>query len=216
MPAAIPLIATAVSTGYDAYKSHKAGQQQKALLGQTTGLAQQQANQGRQLFNFGMPLLGQSADYYSRILTGDRGAMRSALAPETGAIRDTYTGAQRNLERSGIVGAQKDVASADLARQEAGQLGGLFPAARRSAAEALTGLGGTGVSGGVGATAGAGSLFNSLLSGQRLQGQADYEHSMAAGENWGNILVDFYRAYQAKQAQQRRLGMYGTAVAGIG
>lgn len=197
--AAIPLIATGIGVGYDAYKSHKASAEAKKLQAPALGLARQQAAQGTSLFNFGMPLLKQAQDYYGRILTGDRGSISATLAPEIGAIGDVYRGAERNLTRSGVTGANRDVAEAELGRERAGKIAGLIPLARRDAASAVANLGQVGVSGGQSGTVNAGNSFFNLLQGQLAQNQLGYAQSQTFGENLGKILVDFYRTYNQRQ-----------------
>lgn len=217
MPAIIPLIATGI-TAYQAYSQHKQNKkvnaQQDAIAAQqgplTTaqaGLANQQREQGQQLFSYGMPLLQRSGDYYSKILGGNRAATDIAIAPDVNAIGDSYRGAFRSLTRM-TPGANRDVAQADLIRQRAGQIGGLVPAARAGAANATANLGQVGVSGGQQGLSASSSSTSNLLSS--LLGQSNnlferqqYGNQQSAdqGKALSQLLTMFAQAWQGRQAK---------------
>lgn len=188
MAAAIPLIGTGISAVMGARNQKKQGDALKAQQ----AMAQQQAANGQQLFNVGMPALNQSANYYSRLLNGSRSGMTAALAPEIGATTDVYRGAERSLERSGVRGAQRDVAKADLARDQAGKISGLMLGVRPAAAQSLGTLAGNALGAGQGYT----GLYGNLM-GQAQQTRAyNDEQSGALWNNIGRLLVGSYDAYK--------------------
>ncbi len=210
MPAAIPLIATGISVVGGAIGKKKDSNRQQAQQAQTqVPLAgMQQAGQtafgqGQQLYGFGMPRLNQAASYYSTLLNGNRAAMTQAIQPEIAGITDTYRGAERSLERSGVRGAQRDVAQAELARSRAGQIGGLLGGVRPMAAQALGQLGQFGVSQGQQGIGSAGTIYGNMLSGLTGQRQIGLEERKYGDEQsgalWGNIgklITDGYGAWK--------------------
>lgn len=152
---------------------------------------------GSSLTQSGQALQRPAGNYYQTLLRGSRGAMAQAVAAPTAAITETYRGAERGLERSGVRGAAADVAKADLNRDRASRLAGLTTGVQGAAAESLAGMGGQQVSQGVGAmSAGAGaygqagSLYGGLLrSGteNRLYGR---QQGQEAGGAMGGLIFD--------------------------
>ena len=187
MPVApfVPLIASGI--GLVTGRPKGKGKAEQGLSRQQEAAASQQAQQGRQAFSFGMPLLQRSGSYYDTILKGNRGAIQAAMAPEINAIGDINKGANLSLERSGLRGATKDMAQAELSRQKAGQIGGLVLNARPQAAAQAAALGQVGINAGMGATATSGGLYGDLARG----------------------------AAQERQYQDQRMGEYGNAVGGF-
>src|SRR4051812_24640200 len=62
-------------------------------------------NAGKQTTQQGLDTLGGPTNYWQTLLGGNRAAMSQATAGSRGAISDIYSGASRNLERSGVRGA---------------------------------------------------------------------------------------------------------------
>lgn len=212
MPAVIPLVASGISAGAGLWNSKKQrdaqkqqqGQQQPLITAQT-GLAKQTAQQGQQLFNTGMPALQAGAGYYGRLLSGDRAAMTSALAPEIGATTDVYRGAEKGLERTGAQGAMRDSAAADLNRDRAGKVASLVQGARPGAAAALTGIGQQATAAGVAGAQGAASMYSQLMNGlnttadQQLRSRAyGDQRSDSLWKNVGGLFVDSYQAWKGQ------------------
>lgn len=96
---------------------------------------------GQQTTQQGLNTLQQPAGYWSRLLGGNRAAMAQATAAPRAAITDIYSGAQRGLERSNVRGAARDVASAELNREQAGKIAGLTTGIQPAAAGALSDIG---------------------------------------------------------------------------
>jgi hypothetical protein len=213
MPAAIPLVASGISAGVGAWNAHKQRKQQQKqaaqdqammqpILDSQTGIAQSTMRTGQSLVDGGMPQLQQAGNYYQNLLSGSRSGMTAALAPEISATTDVYKGAERNLERSGVQGAQRDMAKAELGREQAGKISGMIQGVRPGAASALAGLGGSMVTAGVGAMGSAGSVYANLLQGlnamqdnrlnERKYGD---QRSDALWGNIGKLLTDSYKAW---------------------
>jgi hypothetical protein len=106
--------------------------QSKDLLGKAGSLT----TQGKQW-------LEQPANYYQTLLSGNRAAMQGAVAPATAQITGNYRGAAQGL--SGLRGASKDAATADLNRQRVSQIAGLSTGVQSGAAGALGALGQAGL-----------------------------------------------------------------------
>lgn len=186
-------VAGAAITGGSAILKSLIGRNANPLARLQTQLAQESAGRSRQLFASAFPLMQQAGSYYSRILSGDRGAMTSALAPEISGITQLYRGAAGNLDRM-APGAGRDVARAELNRDRVGKLGDLVSGARRDAAGGAAGVAGMGLTGGNASA----SIFNSLLEGVR----ADRQYSDAQGEGLGKalgpLMLDLYKAWQGR------------------
>lgn len=124
--------------------------------------------------------VGAASNYFSPILSGSRGAMDQALAPDRAMITDTYRGAERGLRD--VRGGTGDLARAELNRDRAGRLSLLGPSARASAANGMLQVGGA--QGQIGATqAGVGTnLFGQSVSAH--QGAANAQGNLFSGGNW--------------------------------
>lgn len=158
-------------------------EEQAALTGaqQAAGTLTQQ---GQTLTNLGLPALNQSTDYYQTLLRGSRPAMAVATAGPRAAINDQYRGAERGLERSGLRGATRDLAAAELNRQRAGQVAGLTTGVQPYAADALnrTGMGLVGQ--GTSALSSVGNIWSDLLG----QGARNRMYARGEGENFGKSM----------------------------
>src|SRR5262245_29406416 len=115
-------------------------EEQQQLAGATQG-ANTAMQQGKDLTNMGMPWLNQAGGYYSTLLRGNRAAMSQATAAPRAALTDTYRGAERSLERSGVQGAARDLAQGQLARDRASKIAGLTTGVQPYAADSLAKLG---------------------------------------------------------------------------
>lgn len=179
---------------------------------ESAGRALESEGQGaRQL---GTGWMGQAAGYYMPLVSGARGGMSAALAPERGQITDIYRGARKGLDRSGMVGPGRDVAEAELARDQAGKLAGLAPAARAGAAAALAGMGGQQVGAGLQLSGLGGQAAGQALGARQAQGnntlgaagllqhRADQERGRAAdtGMAAGGFLFDALQAQRGKKS----------------
>ncbi len=186
---AIALAAMAAKAGTDIYSAKKQGDAMKKatqLSPQGTQARDQMVEQAGSLNQIGSNFLGKGEQalqgvegYYSPLLRGDRAAIDQSLSPEIAGITDVYRGANKNLDRSGIRGPQRDVASAELNRDRAGQLALLRPQARAGAAAGMAGLGTNYLGTGLDATKSAGSLLAGVYGGER--GSADSAYASSVG-----------------------------------
>jgi len=115
-------------------------EEQVSLKGAQTGAATLQTG-GQAALTTGAETQAPATSYYDTLLRGNRAQQAAATAAPAARISDIYSGATRNLEQSGVRGAQKDVASADLNRQRAMQLSSLVTGVQPMAASALTSIG---------------------------------------------------------------------------
>ena len=158
--------------------------EEQAALGGATNTANTLTTTGTQLTGAGMGAVNPALSYYQTLLRGSRGAMANATAGPRGAITDTYRGAERGLEHSGVQGAGRDLATAELGRQKAGQIAGLTTGVQPAAAAALSDLGTNLTSQGGQQSNAAGSIWSSLLG----QGNANRQYGRAEGEKAGTSI----------------------------
>lgn len=199
MPAiAIPLIAAAATTGGTIYAANKASDaaqptagEQAALKGQTNA-ANQQAQTGKQLTDFGLPLMRQSADYYRTLAGGNRAATAQTLAPDVANVQDVYGGTSRSISRF-LRGPERDFQLAEASRERAGAVSSLFRNARPNAVNAMASLGSNAIGSGTSATSSSGSLFGAAGAQQQSNrfGGAALTHQ--AGEDFGGLLFQVLR-----------------------
>lgn len=205
---ALALAALGAGTGasmYSAKKQADAMKQQATLSPQGQQARGELINQGNLLNRTGAGLmqrgdrtLGDVEAYWKPLLAGNRAEMNQALAPETAQITDIYRGAQRNVQRSGVQGAQRDEQLGELNRQRAGQLALMRPTARRDAADALGKYGAGYLSEGVGLLGEAGRAYGAVYGGERGSADQAYgpyaaaqqQNSASLGRGLGGLLFN--------------------------
>jgi hypothetical protein len=136
---------------------------------------------GTELVSEGRQTLQQPTGYWQRLLGGNRPLMAQATAAPRAALTDIYRGAERNLEKSGVRGAARDVAQAELGRQRASQVAGLTTGVQPFAAQQLTGIGSEQLGTGAPMLAQAGDIFTNLLG----QGAGNRRYAREEGEKAG-------------------------------
>jgi hypothetical protein len=164
-------------------------EEQLALRG-AQGIAGQAGQAGMGLLQEGRPWMGQAGQYYQTLLRGNRGAMNQAVAPYAAQITDAYRGAARNLQQSGVRGAARDVAKADLNRQRASQIAGLVTGMQPGAAEALGRLGTSNLQAATPLIGHAGNIYGNLLNQGALNRQYAREQGGKTGEAIGGLTRD--------------------------
>lgn len=200
-----------------------------ALNTATTGLQKSATDLGKYgdtLTGTASPVLGQAqkslagagaaydqvGSYLSPILQGSRGAMNQALAPDLAAITETYRGAGKSLEQSGLRGGTRDLAMAELNRDKAGKLALLPTQARQGAASGMldVGQGRAGVGATQAATAGnlfgqatnakqgATGAYGTLFSGAQRQSENLQEKNAGAGGAIGSMIFDTVKSKGGK------------------
>lgn len=193
MPLAVPLIMAGGTIGAGLIgrsAANRAMKQQQPLMDAQAAAAQEQLKLARML----APNVSGAADYYNKILHGDRAALTSAIQPELTGVTEMYRGAEKGLDRM-APGAGRDQARAELGRQRVGQLGGLYFGARQNAAQ--TGINLTGAA--TGATGGAANIYSTLLNGMRDDRDFNDRQQTAFGAALGPLFVDLYKAWQTKK-----------------
>lgn len=174
-------------------------EEQTALKG-AQGAGGELASTGADLTSTGQANVAGPTNYYQTLLHGNRAAQAQATAAPRAAITDVYSGAQRNLERSGVRGAAKDVLSGDLARDQAAKVSSLVTGVQPAAAAALTDIGQTQTGMGGARTGAAGSIYSNLLPQgyqNRVYGRQEGEK---AGSTIGGFLFDILRGVGGKKS----------------
>lgn len=200
-----------------------------ALNTATTGLqksATDLSGYGDKLASTASPVLGQAqkslasagtaydqvGSYLSPILQGSRGAVNQALAPDLAAITETYRGAGKSLEQSGLRGGTRDLAMAELNRDKAGKLALLPTQARAGAASGLMDVGqgraqiGATQAGTAGnlfgqatsAKQGATGAYGTLFGGAQRQSEQLQEKNAGAGGAIGSMIFDAVKSKGGK------------------
>jgi hypothetical protein len=96
-------------------------------------------------------------------MSGDRAKMSRAVAAPTAQLTQQARGEERSLERAGVRGAARDVASADISRRRASGIAGLTTGVQPWAAGQLATLGGNMYQAGAGSAGTAGNIYSDLL-----------------------------------------------------
>lgn len=173
-------------------------EEQAALQG-AQGAAGTLTTQGQSLIGQGTPMLGQAGNYWQTLLQGNRGAMAQATAGPRAALTDIYRGAEKNLERSGVRGATRDVAAAELGRDRAGQIARLTTGIQPQAAQNLAQVGSELLGTGAPMLGQAGSIWGNLLG----QGQQNRVYARGEGEKagkaWGGLIFDILQGTFGKK-----------------
>lgn len=176
-----------------------------------TSLARLMGGQGEGLYNVSNPAYKQALDYYSRILSGDKGAVSQAIAPEAEMNAELTAGQEKAIGNSSLRGGARDTALAEAGRAGAGAISRLIPEARKNAAAAGGALAMQGMGLGSQQEGQAGSLYSSLADRElndRLQSQGlDLQsQQLKLQEALGMKGLDMQ---QMGLALQEKLGMRG-------
>lgn len=145
--------------------------------------------------------------YYSKLVGGDRAATAAAVAPEVQSLTSIYSGARRGLDRSSLTGANRDVAEAELSRQQAGDIGNLVLKARPGAVAGLAGVAdarratgqslvsaGVGTTGaGVGALGGAAGPLSTLYGAEQRRSEQQGQNQASIGSFFASLVYDMLR-----------------------
>ena len=160
---------------------------------------------GQSLLQSGMNAQQPAMNYFQTLLRGSRGAMSQAVAAPTAALTDVYRGAERGLERSGIQGAARDVASADLNRQRASQISSLITGVQPGAAQALAGMGSGLVGQGVGAQSAGAGIYGNLLNAGTANRVYGRQQGAEFGSSMGGLIFDILNGSLGKLGQKKPL-----------
>jgi hypothetical protein len=170
--------------------AQKRSPEESAAIGGAQNAAGALSTTGSGLINQGAPLTSQASNYWATLLGGNRAQMAQATAAPRAAITDVYRGAESNLERSGVRGASRDRATAELGRDRASKIAGLTTGVQPFAAQQLADIGGEQTRLGAGMLGQSGSIWGNLL-GQGFQNRAYARHEgEKAGTSIGGFLFD--------------------------
>jgi hypothetical protein len=187
IPAAASLIGGIIGGKKATSSAMKRSPEELRALAGAQGAAGTLMGQSEKLMGAGLPYLRQAGGYYSTLLGGNRAAMTQAVAGPRAALTDVYRGAERNLERSNVRGAARDVAQAELGRERAGQIASLTTGVQPFAAQGLASLGLPLTELGQRGAGQAGSLYGNLLE----QGAINRQYARGEGEKAGAGLGGF-------------------------
>lgn len=182
-------------------KAMERSPEEQQALGGAQRSAEALSTQGRTLTQAGLPAVYNATNYWQTLLGGNRAAQAQATAAPRGAITDQYRGAERNLERSNVRGATRDLAKAELARDMTGRIAALTSGVQPMAASQLGDLG-TGLTAqGTSALSGVGSLYSNLL-GQGFQNRVyGREEGAEAGRGVGGLIFDIISGITGKKGR---------------
>jgi hypothetical protein len=170
--------------------AQKRSPEEEAALAGAMGSAGQLGAQGQELIGTGLPYMQQAGKYYSTLLRGNQALQSQAIATPRAALTDLYRGAERDLSRSGVQGAARQVAQGELSRDRAGRIAGMITGVQPAAAGALADLGSTFLTHGQYGAGEAGRLYANLLG----QGAENRYYARGEGERaakpFGGLLFD--------------------------
>lgn len=155
--------------------------------------------------------LDAASGYLRSLVSGNAGATAAAVAPQVGQITSIYRGAQSSLDRSGVRGAGRDVAEAEMGREKAGRISDLVLAQRPGAVAGLaqlaqgrqqTGLGltGQGLQGsalGVGALQASSGPLGAIYGGEGRRAEIGAQNQAEIGRFFANIIYDMMKGQRA-------------------
>lgn len=164
--------------------------EEQVALGQAQQVGGTLKQTGAGLMNAGQTTQAPATDYWDTLLRGNRARQSQAVAPAVAAAQDVSRGEERNLERSGVRGAARDVAAADIGRRRASQISSLVTGVQPVAAQQLTDIGQTQINQGGAMSANAGQLFSNLLAQGARRNEYAREEGRQAGLSMGGFLRD--------------------------
>lgn len=157
--------------------AQKRSPEEATALAGGQGAAGTEVGKGTEALETGAETQKPATSYFDTLLHGNRAQQAQATAAPTARLTDVYSGAERGLEHSGVRGAAKDVASANLTRDKASGIAGLVTGVQPAAASALTSIGQVQQQRGAGMVAAGGNTYSNLLG----QGQSNRQEAQKSG-----------------------------------
>lgn len=203
MQAALPIVGSVAGSLFGRASAQSAGTpgvgESQALSGQANA-GQGLLRAAQQASGTGAAATTQAAGYFSKLAQGSKADMTTALAPETSAINQAYTGAGKSISRF-LRGPDRSVQLGEMQRERSGQIANLFASSRQNANTQLAGIGAGATSAGTAAYGGASGAFGSgaqqgaynRITGEQIQSQA--------GEDWGNLFGQLLKGYANRPGQ---------------
>lgn len=183
--------------------SQPSPEEQRNMQG-VTDLARLMGGEGAGLYNVSNPTFERAMRYYGDILSGNKSAVTSAIAPEAEMMAELTGAQQKGIEQSGLRGGARDAALAESARTGTGQIAGLIPKARANAAQAGGALSLSGIGQGTQNVAAGAGLY------QNLAGMQQQNRQFGITAEQQNRFQAAGLDQQSKQLQlQAMLGMRG-------
>lgn len=214
MPA-IPIIGMGISGVIGAYSAHKQGQvadQQRELMRQQSGLANEMGGFAKEQYNASAPALNKAMSYYMKLATGNRGDIQASIAPGVAGVTEASRGAERGIEARLAPGPGRDRQIAELYRQRAGQIGMMPFQARQSAIGSMAQMGQNRMSSALDFYGKAGSALTGASNTAENYGNA----SQNAMNQWGQTAVAGTQAagqvwdwYKNRQSNNQPFTPYG-------
>lgn len=196
MPWIAPLVGVGASLLGNWLNSRQSAEQKQANQGLLSNMqqGQQTANTlqpyGTGFLNTAQQGIGSSMDYWSKLLSGNRGEMMSAMAPEVNRINAGYDQNKRSLLQFAPRGGGQAGMLASAPYKEQQDINSLFQTLRPQAAQQMGnlglqagGLGNQTFSNLLNALAGSSGAASSILS----KGQTQQMINNQAGQQWGNM-----------------------------
>jgi len=189
--AAVPII-TAVAPAVIGFltrpKTPKPSDLETRAFESQIATAEEQRVGQRDLRRIGIPALGQAADFFGNLASGDPSRLGAAAAPEQNAIAQSFRGARQNIRETGR-GGTRDLALQLNSRDNAAAQAGVVGPLRSNAAAQLANIGIPA------ATSGSGQpnfgQVGAALGDLRLRGSAlQTAAGQTAGGNLGNFIFD--------------------------
>lgn len=194
------IAAGAAGSVYSANKQSSTAKASQALQAQAM---QQQSDLSSSIkgyadsrFKMADPALTAGMGYYTKLLSGDRGTVQGAIAPDVANVNAAYKGTQNYLDQQGVQGGARDNAIAESERSRVGQIGMLPFMARNAAAgnlvqagTTLSGQGMAGLSGAASAASGAGNTAYNLNSQMFGQGEVRGSQISDLGSNIAGLYL---------------------------
>ncbi len=192
-PVAGPLLAKAgISIGSSLLggflsKSKPTATEQQVIKGDLES-SQLARTQGKGLLGMGTGAVQPATNYWGSLLSGNRGAMTSALAPEVNQIGQGYQQAQKTSAALNPRGGPTAAAQANMPFQQQRDVSTLFQQARPQAANQLGSLGMNLLSQGTNLLQTSTSAGRNLLEQQREQKRLEAERGSKMGAGLFDIL----------------------------
>lgn len=138
-------------------------QEERDYLTSITDIARMIQGQGRAMFDVGLPAYQQATDYFQKLLGfKGRAGVQEAIAPQAEQVAGAFRGARSQVLMSGMRGPARDIALADLARSQAGEIGNIAGSQAAQGAQGLLSATQLGVSAGLQGEQAAGAILKGV------------------------------------------------------
>lgn len=144
-----------------------------------TQIAQQQAQQGSQLFQEANPGFQSAENFYGTLSTGDPYAIARATAPAAAQIAQATAGAKQNILNTAPAGGEKNLALENADVSQGAQVGKVTSDSFLNSFNALASLAGQGTGESISSAGTAISGYNSANQGLNVLGQQQIQQKGA-------------------------------------